>query len=92
MTDFDAFKNELLQDSEVRHEYDELEPEFDVIQAIINARKASGFSQKELSEKTGIAQGDISRIETGNANPSMRTLQKLAFGMGMKVKLEFIPL
>ena len=62
-----------------------------MIQAIIDARKQSGLTQKELSERTGIAQGDISKIEKGNANPSIRTLQRLATGMGMRLKIEFLP-
>ena len=62
-----------------------------VIQSLIEARRASGMTQKELSDLTGIAQGDISRLETGNANPSLRTLQRLAEGMGMRLKLEFVP-
>ena len=59
--------------------------------AIIDARKQSGLTQKELSERTGITQGDISKLERGNANPSIRTLQRLAAGMGMKLRLEFLP-
>ena len=46
---------------------------------------------KELSEKTGINQADISKIETGNANPALSTLQRLAEGMGMVLRLEFVP-
>lgn len=63
----------------------------EMIQALIEARRASGMTQKELSELTGIAQGDISKLEKGNANPSLRTLQRLADGMGMRLKLEFVP-
>ena len=54
-------------------------------------REARGLTQKQLSERTGIAQTDISKLERGNANPSLRTLQRLAAGMGMKVKIEFVP-
>lgn len=63
----------------------------EIIQAFSEARHASGMTQKELSELTGIAQGDISKLEKGNANPSLKTLQRLAEGMGMKLKLEFVP-
>lgn len=59
---------------------------------MIDARKISGITQKELSERSGIAQGDISKIETGNANPSLNTLKRLAEGMNMKLKIEFLPL
>ena len=63
----------------------------EIIQALIEARRTLGMTQKELSELTGIAQGDISKLENGNANPSLKTLQRLADGMGMKLKLEFVP-
>lgn len=91
MTKFNDFLKEQLKDPEIRAEYEALEPEFEIIQAMIDARKLKGITQKELSERTGIAQSDISKLENGNANPSLRTLQRLAFGMGCKLKLEFIP-
>ena len=91
MSNFNDFLNEQLQDPEIRTEYEALEPEFAIIQAMIDARKCSGLTQKQLSEKTGIAQADISKLETGSANPSLRTLQRLAAGMGMRVKIEFLP-
>ena len=89
---FNDFLQEQLQDPEFRKEYEALQPERVVMQAIIDARKRSGMTQKELAEKTGIAQGDISKLENGNANPSLRTLQRLATGMGMTLKLEFVPM
>ncbi|MBQ9880975.1 MAG: helix-turn-helix transcriptional regulator [Clostridia bacterium] len=88
---FDDFLQEQLQDPEFRKEYEALQPERAVIQAMIDARRTSGLTQKDLSERTGIAQGDISKLENGNANPSIRTLQRLASGMGMTLKVEFIP-
>ena len=92
MNNFDAYVLKKMQDPEFRKEYDALEPEFSIIQAMIDARKNTGITQKELSERTGIAQGDISKLETGNANPSLRTLQRLANGLGMAVKVEFVPI
>ena len=89
---FKDFLHEQLQDPVFRSEWDALEPEFTIIQAMIDARKASGLTQKQLAERTGITQADISKLEHGNANPSLRTLQRLAAGMGMKVKLSFQPI
>lgn len=83
---------ELMQDPNFKTEYEALEPEFQVIRAMLSGRESANMTQKELAEKTGIAQADISRIENGNGNPSIRTLQRLANGMGMTLKLEFIPL
>ena len=87
---FNDFLKEQLQDEEFRREYEALQPEHAVIQAMIDARKRTGLTQKELSERTGIAQGDISKLERGNANPSLRTLKRLAAGMGMQIKIEFV--
>ncbi|MBE6839383.1 MAG: helix-turn-helix transcriptional regulator [Ruminococcus sp.] len=90
MTKFNDYLKEQMKSPEFKAEYDALEPEFAIIQAIIDARKKKGLTQKDLSDKTGIAQGDISKLENGNANPSIRTLQRLASAMDMKLKIEFI--
>jgi transcriptional regulator with XRE-family HTH domain len=92
MTNFNDFLTEQMQNPAFKAEYDALEPEFAIVQAMIDARKSSGLTQKQLSERTGIAQADISKLEHGNANPSIRTLQRLAAGMGMRVTIAFEPL
>ena len=89
-TKFDDFLEEQLKDPEIKKEWDALQPEMAIIQAIIDARRSSGLTQKELSQRTGIAQGDISKLEKGNANPSIRTLQRLAAGMGKFLRIEFV--
>jgi len=92
LTQFDAYVANKLNNPEFRYEYDALEPEFAIIHAMINARKKTGLTQKQLAELTGIAQGDISKIENGNGNPSLKTLKRLARAMNMKLKLEFEPI
>lgn len=91
MSNFNDYLSQKMKDPAFKAEYDALEPEFSIIQAMINARKASGLTQQQLAEKTGIAQADISKLENGSANPSLRTLRRLAAGMGMQLKLEFVP-
>jgi len=91
MSDFRDFLDKQMQDPEFKKEWDALEPEFTIIQAMIDARKTTGLTQKQLAERTGIAQGDISRIENGNANPSLNTLKRLATAMDMTLKIEFAP-
>lgn len=86
---FNDYLQEQLKDPEFRAEYEAQEPEFAIMQAMIDARKASGMTQKQLAEKTGINQADICKMERGNGNPSLRTLQRLAAGMGMRLKVEF---
>ena len=92
MSTFNNFLEKKLKNPDFRAEYEALEPEFSIIQAMIDARKNSGLTQKQLAEVTGIAQGDISKLENGSANPSLKTLRRLAAGMGMKVKVEFLPM
>ena len=58
---------------------------------MIDARKRTSMTQKRIAEATGIYQGDISMLEHGCGNPSLKTLQRLASGMGMRLKLEFEP-
>lgn len=91
MSDLQEYLKEQLEDPCFQKEWDNLEPEFNTIQAMIDARKRCNLTQKELAERTGIDQSDISKIETGNANPALSTLKRLADGMDMILKLEFIP-
>lgn len=90
MTKFKDFLAEQLQNEELRKEYEALEPEFTIVQALIDARKATGMTQSELSKRTGITQGDISKIEHGKLNPSIKILQRLANAMGKQLKIEFV--
>ena len=92
MSNFRDFLNEQLQDPEFRKEYEALEAEYSIKQAIIDARNAVNMSQQELSQRTGIAQSDISKLENGNANPSRKTLRRLAAGLGMRLRITFEPI
>lgn len=89
-TSFNEFFEDKMKNSEFKAAYEELEPEFNIIQAMIDARKEAGLTQKQLAEKTGIAQGDISKLEHGNGNPSLKTLKRLAEGLNLKLKIELI--
>ena len=91
MSDFRKFLDEQLEDPEFKAEWDALQPEHALDQAMIDARKRTGMTQQQLAEKTGISQSDISKFETGGGNPSIKTLQRLAAGMGMILQVEFKP-
>ena len=92
MGSYKDYKKRALQNPEVKAEYDALQPEYDIIQAMIDARVQQNMTQKDLSAKTGITQADISRIENGTRNPSLSMVKKLAQGLGMQLKLEFVPM
>ena len=91
MSSYKDYKKKALQNPEVKAEYDVLQPEYDIIQAMIDARNGQHITQKELAEKTGITQADISRIENGTRNPSLAMMKRIAEGLGMQLKLEFVP-
>lgn len=63
----------------------------EVIRAMIKARNSQNLTQKELAEKTGIDQANISKLENGNMNPSLKLLKRLSDGMGMNLRIEFVP-
>jgi predicted transcriptional regulator len=83
--------SEQLKDEEFRKEYEAIQPEMDVIRAIVDARISQNLTQKELAERTGINQADISKLENGTRNPSVNLLKRLADGMGMALRIEFVP-
>ena len=62
-----------------------------MIRAIVEARTSQNLTQKELAERTGINQADISKLENGTRNPSLKLLKRLADGMDMTLRIEFIP-
>lgn len=90
MDDFRKYLDQQLKNSEFTAEWNALEPEYQIIKAIIAAREEKKITQKELSAKTGITQADISRLENGEANPSLKTLKRVAEALGKKLHIEFV--
>jgi transcriptional regulator with XRE-family HTH domain len=91
MQKFRDFLEEQLKDPEFKKEYEAIQPEMAVIRALVDARISQNLTQKQLSERTGINQADISKLENGTRNPSLNMLKRLADGLDMTLKLEFIP-
>ena len=83
--------NEQLRDPAFQAEWETLEHERQIIRAIIEGRERCDLTQQQLAEITGIQQADISLLENGTGNLSLRTLKRLAAGIGMQLKLEFVP-
>lgn len=82
--------NEQMKDKNFKKEYDNLGPEYQLIKAMVKSRDEKHLTQKQLSDITGIAQSEISKYENGLGNPSLDTIERIAKGMGKKLKLEFI--
>ena len=91
MSDLQELTNELMQDPEFVKEYEAIQPEVNITRAILDARINAGMTQAELSQKSGISQADISRLEKGTRNPSLNLLKRLAEAMDSTLSIEFIP-
>ncbi|TYZ19018.1 helix-turn-helix domain-containing protein [Selenomonas ruminis] len=83
--------NKRMENESFRKAYENIQPEMDIIRAIVKVRKEQHITQAELAARTGINQGDISRLERGTRNPSLNMLKKLAGGLGLQLKIEFLP-
>ena len=58
---------------------------------IIEARQRAGLSQGDLALKAGTAQSAVARLESGNANPTLATLERLVGAAGFELRLELVP-
>ena len=76
MKTFDEMLAKQMKDEEFKKEYEAIQQEMDVIRAIVDARTSQNLTQKELSERTGINQADISKLENGTKNPSINLLKR----------------
>ncbi len=82
-------KQMMLQDSEVKKEYDALAPIYEIQEELIKLRNEKGLNQKQLAELIGTKQSAISRLESGNYNPSVQLLSKLAQAFNKELHIVF---
>jgi len=85
----DEVKKQLLQNSEVQKDYEDLKVLYDIKHEIIRLRLEQGLSQKELAEKINTKQSAISRLESGEYNPSIELLAKVANALGKELQISF---
>ncbi|SCJ92262.1 Antitoxin HigA [uncultured Eubacterium sp.] len=90
MSNYEKYLETQLQDLDFKEEYDNLEAEYQIIKAIIDARLELNLTQQELSAKTGIKQSNLSRIENGNCSPTVHTLSKIARGLDKQLVIKFV--
>lgn len=87
---YSEIKEKYLKDPETLRAYEEMEPEYQLIYAIVESRREKNISQQELANMTGIDRSDISKMENGNANPSLKTIKRIAEGLGKRVEIRFV--
>ena len=64
-----------------------MRPQYELIAQIVKARKENGLTQQELAERIGTKQSNISRLESGDYNPSLDFIIKTAQGLGKEIHI-----
>lgn len=90
MKPYKTLKKQLLKDQTIKKAYDELSPEFELIQMIIEKRIKQNLTQSELAKKIGTKQSAISRLERGDYNPTLAFLRKTANALGVEMRVSFL--
>lgn len=85
--DFNDYKREALKNPKVKAEYNRLQPEFTLINALIEARKDKGLTQTQLAQKIGTKQSVISRLEIGQGNPTLEFLKRFAKALNSTLEI-----
>ncbi|MDR2542420.1 MAG: helix-turn-helix transcriptional regulator [Treponema sp.] len=90
MMNWNKAKKIILKNDEVRNELKKNEAEYKIIEEIIMARKEKNLTQKDLAGLIGTRQSNISRLESGNYNPSLDFLQKIASAMDKRLDVRIV--
>ena len=90
MTKFKALKRDLLKDPGVRAAYDARAPEYELVSALIAARKKAGLTQKQVARKMGTKQAAVARIEGGRQKPSYKTIEWYAEATGHRAVVSLV--
>lgn len=84
---FEDFKQKSLKNSQIKAEYDKLGPRFEVISQLIKARNKTGLTQSEVASRMGTKQSVLARFESGNTNPTLDFIQRLAKALNTTITL-----
>ena len=85
---FEEMKADMFKDEEFKIEYEKLKPRYEAIEQIIRARKEHNMTQAELAKRVGTQKSNISRLESGNYNPSLDFLAKVAESLGKSLSIQ----
>jgi len=90
VSEFQRFLDQALKEVDFEStESEEVHEEYDVFEEIriqiIKARDDLNMTQKELAQKAGLTQANISKIEQGISHPTIDTLRKIANGLGKRL-------
>jgi DNA-binding XRE family transcriptional regulator len=90
MTKIADLKKKLMQNPQFREEYEKADAEFQLVEALINARTKAKLSQAEIARRVGTTQSAIARLEGGGVTPSLSTLRRYAEATGMRLEINLV--
>lgn len=90
MDDFDKYLKKQMDDPEFKKAWDNSELKYQLMIMVLKDRNEQNLTQSDLAERTGLRQSNISRIENGQAMPSITTLSKIAHGLGKQLQIKFV--
>jgi len=87
---FSKWRDQTLSSNrKVVEEYKNLQPEFDLIRQVINLRLQRNLTQAQVAKKMHTTQSAIARLESGNSNPTISFLRKLARSLDTNLSISF---
>ncbi len=94
MLSHEEMVNKMLENPEVKAEYESLENEFELLDELLKARGEAGLTQEEVAKRMGTSRPAVARIEAGGGSkrhsPSMATLRKYAEAVGCKLEVKLV--
>lgn len=91
MTLISDLHQQWLKDPEYQAAYEAQRFEFEVASAIIAARSQANLTQKELAELMSAKQSLIARLEAGEQNTTIKTLNRIAQATNTRLHISFLP-
>ena len=90
MTKLKELKARFMEDPEFREEYERVDDEYALIEALVRARAAAKLTQAELAQRLGTTQSAVARLEGGRASPSFGTLRRYAAATGTRLTVRLV--
>lgn len=89
--DFENVRDKMMQDPEVSKAYEQMKPEFEVAEALIEARLKAELTQSEVAKRMHTTQSVVARLESGKRLPSLQTIYKYAHAVNRRISLNILP-
>lgn len=89
MSSLQSLREKAFSNPDLKAEYDALEPEFKIISTLLSMRESAGLTQQEVAQRMGTKESNVSRLEKGTGNPTIKTLMKYAKACGCELDFGF---